>query len=304
MGYERTVISPPGKIKKKTYPMTNKYLRLLLASSLLLSLLFVAYYSIFPDVARLKKWHPSHTSFMEYRQRQWEQRGERKKFVQTWVSLSQVSPYVIKAVLIAEDDKFWRHEGFDFEALQKALVADLKKRKFRFGGSTISQQLVKNLYLSPVKNPLRKIKEAVITWRLERALSKKRIIELYLNVAEWGDGLFGIEAAARHYYGKAASQLTALEAARLASVLPNPLKYQPTAVSKYVEKRGGAIYRIMVKRGVVIPEYVAIMKDPGEATPTEGVSEPEATITEKTFPLEEKGGQEATLPEAEKTSQP
>ena len=224
--------------------------------------------------------------------------------MQTWVGLSQVSTYVTKAVLIAEDDKFWRHEGFDFEALQKALVADLKKRKFRVGGSTISQQLVKNLYLSPAKNPLRKIKEAIITWRLERALSKKRIIELYLNVAEWGDGLFGIEAAARHYYGKAASQLTALEAAQLASVLPNPLKYQPTGASKYVEKRGGAIYRIMVKRGVVIPEYEAIMKDPGEATPTEGLSGPKETITEKTFPLAEKGGQEVTLPETERASQP
>lgn len=238
----------------------------MLASALIFSLLFVAYYAIFPDVIRLKGWHPPQTSFMDYRQRQWKKEGKKKKLRQVWVSLSQVSPNLTKAVLIAEDDKFWRHEGFDFEALQKALITDLKKGKFRVGGSTISQQLVKNLYLSPAKNPLRKIKEAIITWRLERALSKKRIIELYLNVAEWGDGLFGIEAAARHYYGKPALQLTPAEAARLASVLPNPLKYQPTDATKYVEKRGEAIYRIMVKRGIVIPEYEDIMKEPGEVS--------------------------------------
>jgi monofunctional biosynthetic peptidoglycan transglycosylase len=112
-------------------------------------------------------------------------------------------------VLIAEDDKFWTHEGFDYEAIQKAIEKDIKKRKFVLGGSTISQQLAKNLYLTPSKNPVRKIKEAILTWRLEKNLSKKRIIELYLNVVEWGDGLFGIEVAARHHFGKSVSDLTA-----------------------------------------------------------------------------------------------
>lgn len=274
--------------------MIKKYFRIVLAAALLTSFFFVAYYFIFPDVTRLKSWHPPQTSFMEFRQRQWEKEGKKKKIRQVWINLSQVSPYVTKAVLIAEDDKFWRHDGFDFEALQKALITDLKKRKLRVGGSTISQQLVKNLYLSPAKNPLRKIKEAIITWRLEKALSKKRIIELYLNVAEWGDGLFGIEAAARYYYGKPASQLTAAEAARLASVLPNPLKHHPTDATKYVEKRGEAIYRIMVKRGVVIPEYEAIMQEPEETAPLETASEPalpqtlspESPAMEKTVPAQ------------------
>ncbi|HAK89281.1 MAG TPA: monofunctional biosynthetic peptidoglycan transglycosylase [Nitrospiraceae bacterium] len=168
----------------------------------------------------------------------------------------------MKAVLIAEDDKFYRHEGFDFEAIQKALEKDIKKKKFKFGGSTISQQLAKNLYLTPSKNPVRKIKEAVLTWRIESTLSKRRILELYLNVAEWGEGIFGIEAAARHYYGKSASALAPEEAARLASVLPNPRKYNPIGTSKYVENRSRIIYDIMVRRGIVIPEYEEIENIP------------------------------------------
>src|SRR3990172_916898 len=156
--------------------MAKKYFSSLLLMTLALSSLFVGYYSFFPDVSRLKKWCPPRTSFMKYRRQQWEQKGIKKKIIQRWVSLPRISPYMVKAVIIAEDDKFWFHEGFDFEALQKAFLTDLKKRKFRVGGSTISQQLVKNLYLSPAKNPLRKIKEAVITRRIERTLSKKRII--------------------------------------------------------------------------------------------------------------------------------
>src|SRR3989304_1548083 len=127
-----------------------------------------------------------------------------------------------KAVIIAEDDKFWSHEGFDIEAMQKAIEKDLLAGKFKAGGSTISQQLAKNLYLSPAKSPIRKLREAIITWKLERTLSKRRILEIYLNAAEWGEGIFGVEAAARHHFGKSAAELSPMEAARLAAVLPNP----------------------------------------------------------------------------------
>lgn len=199
---------------------------------------------------------------MEYREKEWQSQGKKKKIIQQWVPLSQIPPYVIKAVIIAEDDKFWTHEGFDYEAMQKAIEKDIKKRKFALGGSTISQQLAKNLYLTPSKNPVRKIKEAILTWRLERNLSKKRIIELYLNVVEWGDGLFGIGVAARHYFGKTVSELTAQEAARLAAVLPNPRRYSPTGTSRFVENRSDKIYEIMVKRGIVIPEYEELMGEP------------------------------------------
>ena len=233
-------------------------------------------YFLFPDVAGLAKKNPTKTAFMEYREREWQREGKKKKIQQRWVSLIRISPYVIKAVIIAEDDKFWGHEGFDFEAMQKALEKDIQKGKFKAGGSTISQQLAKNLYLSPSKNPVRKLKEAILTWRIEKRLSKKRIIELYLNVAEWGDGIFGIEMAARAHFGKTAADLSAQEAARLAAVLPNPRKFNPAGASRYVVSRSERIYRIMVKRGIVIPEYEDVMKEQSDLGSLLENREPEA----------------------------
>lgn len=212
---------------------------------------------------------------MEYREREWQSEGRKIKIRQVWVPLSRISPFLIKAVLIAEDDKFWKHEGFDFEAIEKAVEKDLKVKKFKFGASTISQQLAKNLYLSPSKNPLRKAKEAVLTWRLEKKLTKRRILELYLNVVEWGDGIFGIEAASRFYYGKPAAALGPEEAAKLASVLPNPRKYNPLGTSRYMVNRSRIIYNVMVKRGIVIPQYEEVMAAPDEKdTPDEKPAAP------------------------------
>jgi monofunctional biosynthetic peptidoglycan transglycosylase len=236
-----------------------KILVLVLIAALVAS---IGLYFIYPDVSKLRKVSPKKTAFMEYREKEWQGQGKKKKIVQQWVPLSHIPPYVIKAVIIAEDDKFWSHEGFDYEAMQKAIEKDIKKRKFALGGSTISQQLAKNLYLTPSKNPVRKIKEAILTWRLERNLSKRRIIELYLNCVEWGDGLFGIKAAARRYFGKDVSELTAQEAARLAAVLPNPRRYDPSGTSKFVENRSDKIYEIMVRRGIVIPEYEEMISEP------------------------------------------
>lgn len=233
----------------------------------LVILLFAApflYSLFFPDVSSLKKENPGKTAFMEYREREWKREGKNYRIQQKWAPLSRVSPYLIKAVLIAEDDKFWSHEGFDYNAIQKALEKDIKAKKFKLGGSTISQQLAKNLFLSPSKNPVRKIREAILTWRIETVLTKKRILELYLNVAEWADrGIFGIEAASRHYYGKHASELGPEEAARLASVLPNPRKYNPLSDSRYVAHRSDLIYNIMVRRGIVVPEYDEVIAGSG-----------------------------------------
>jgi monofunctional biosynthetic peptidoglycan transglycosylase len=224
----------------------------------------IAFYFIYPDVSALKRHNPRKTAFMEYREHEWRQQGKKLKIQQRWVPLSRISPFLVKAVIIAEDDKFWKHEGFDFEAIEKAVETNIRKRKIKFGGSTISQQLAKNLYLTPSKNPSRKLKEALITWRMERALSKRRILEIYLNVVEWGEGIFGAEAAAAHYFGKPASALNADESSRLAVVLPNPLKYKVIGNSRYVEKRSRVIYDIMVRRGIVVPEYEDIMKEPPE----------------------------------------
>jgi monofunctional biosynthetic peptidoglycan transglycosylase len=206
-----------------------------------------------PDVSKLRKENPKKTAMMEYREKESLRKGKKYGITQNWVPYGLISPYLVKAVIIGEDDKFWHHEGFDYEAIEKAIEKDVRSGKFKAGGSTITQQLAKNLYLSPSKNPLRKVREAVIAWQLERTLSKKRILELYLNTAEWGEGIFGIEAASRHYYGKPASELGPEEAARLAAVLPNPRKYSPMDDSRYVDARAGVIYRIMVKRGAVIP---------------------------------------------------
>ena len=174
---------------------------------------------------------------MKYREEEWKTKKEHHKIFQIWVPLSKMSPYLIKAVLIAEDDKFWKHEGFDYDSIEKAIEKDIQAGKFRFGGSTISQQLAKNLYLSPVKSIWRKIAEAILTWKLERNLSKKRILELYLNLVEWGEGIFGVEVASRHYFGKSSIDLTPLEAARLAAILPNPRRFNPTGNQGYMVRK-------------------------------------------------------------------
>jgi monofunctional glycosyltransferase len=230
----------------------------------------VFYLLVMPDVSSLKGINPRKTAFMEYREKEKKRKGQHYKIIQIWVHLSKISPYLIKAVIIAEDDKFWRHEGFDYESIQKAIEKDIQKRKFKFGGSTLSQQLARNLYLSPVKSLWRKTLEAILTWKIERTLSKRRILELYLNLAEWGKGIFGAEAASRHYFGKASSDLTPLEAARLAAVLPNPRKYDPTGTQSYVLNRARLIYEIMIKRGIVEPEFEQVDKASEENQPENG----------------------------------
>jgi monofunctional biosynthetic peptidoglycan transglycosylase len=246
----------------------------------LLTLFFglIALQFVYPNVANLKRHNPKSTAMMEYREAEWKREGKHYRITQRWVPYRAVSPYLVKAVLIGEDDKFWKHEGFDYEAMEKAVEKDIKAKKFKLGGSTITQQLAKNLYLSPSKNPVRKIREAIITWRLERALSKRRILEIYLNTAEWGDkGIFGIEAAAEHYYGIHASELSPQEATRLAAILPNPRKFSPLGSQKYVVNRSNLIYNIMVRRGIVVPEYQEIEQEKEEGLPAESEQTPLTT---------------------------
>jgi monofunctional biosynthetic peptidoglycan transglycosylase len=246
-----------------------------LVSPILLA--FLLYSLIMPDVSKWKKENPKKTAFMEYRENQWKEKGRKLNIHQIWVPLSNISPYLIKAVLIAEDDKFWRHEGFDYEAIRKAIERDLKAKQLKFGGSTLSQQLARNLYLSPEKSLLRKMSEALITWRMEKVLSKRRILELYLNVVEWGEGIFGIEAASRHYYGKPSSELTPFEATRLAAILPSPKRYNPLGDQRYVTTRANDIYNIMIQRGIIAPEYeeinenddASLLVEPAPAPPPE-----------------------------------
>lgn len=251
--------------------------------ALLAALAYLASFFVYPDVGELAKKNPGKTAFMQWREAQWAEKGEKKKITQRWVPLSRVSPLLVKAVLIGEDDKFYHHEGFDYEALEQAFEKNLKEGRFAAGASTISQQLTKNLFLSPEKSLTRKAKEAILTWRMEQALSKRRILELYVNVAEWGDGIFGVEAASRHYFHKSASQLTSMEAARLAAVLPNPIRFSAVGNQRYVTFRANLIHSIMVRRGIAVAGFREVM---------EGKDEP----TEPAEPLDAGGADNATGP--------
>ena len=171
--------------------------------------------------------NPSNTAFMEAGlERLQEKKGPEAELRHKWVDYSRISIHLKRAVVAAEDSKFLAHEGFDWEALEKAVEKNIKKGRFAAGGSTISQQLAKNLFLSPSKNPLRKAQEAIITVMIEQLWSKRRILEVYLNVIEWGNGIYGAEAAARRYFKTSAAGLGPGQAAFLAAMIPNPRYYE------------------------------------------------------------------------------
>ena len=180
-----------------------------------------------PDVASLRTTNPTTTALMEARQEQAEANGEHIGRYWIWVPLSRMSPHLRRAVVAAEDASFFTHEGFDWEGMKDAALYDLEQGGLKRGGSTITQQLAKNLYLSSERSIFRKAQEALITRSLEHHLTKARILELYLNVAEWGTGVYGAEAAARHHFRKPASELSENEAAWLAAILPSPRRYDP-----------------------------------------------------------------------------
>ncbi|HEY4715901.1 MAG TPA: monofunctional biosynthetic peptidoglycan transglycosylase [bacterium] len=195
------------------------------------------YYIFRPSMIFLKFYNPEKTSLMKYRIAEAERKRTKSRIRREWVDYNNISPSLIKAVILAEDEKFWEHPGFDWEGIKYALEVDYKKQGFVRGGSTITQQLAKNLYLKPKRSILRKLHEALLALELELFLSKERILELYLNVIEWGDGIFGIEAASKDYFGKSASELTDEESIRLAAVLPNPRRYSPLRGSRFLDNR-------------------------------------------------------------------
>ncbi len=169
--------------------------------------------------------NPGETRFMEIRLTELHQKLPDAQLKKQWVPYARISIHLKRAIISAEDAKFVDHEGFDWEGMQKALEKNQKRGRFAAGGSTISQQLAKNLFLTPTKSYFRKAEEAIITLMLENLWSKRRILEVYLNVIEWGNGVFGAEAAARHYYNTSAAQLGPEQAARLAGMVPNPRYY-------------------------------------------------------------------------------
>lgn len=171
------------------------------------------------------QFNPGTTRFMSIRLAELREKKPDAQLQKQWVPYNRISPHLKRAIIAAEDAKFVDHEGFDWDGIQKAMEKNQKKGRFVAGGSTITQQLAKNLFLSPNRSMLRKGEEALITLMIEALWDKQRIFEVYLNVIEWGNGVFGAEAAARHYYGLAAAQLTPEQAAKLAGMVPNPRYY-------------------------------------------------------------------------------
>lgn len=184
---------------------------------------------------------PGSTAFMQARLERLRQNDPKAKLAHQWVGYERISPQLKRAVVAAEDAKFVGHEGFDWEAISRAIERNEKQGRVVVGASTISQQLAKNLFLSGERSWLRKGEEAAITWMLESTLSKRRILELYLNFAEWGDGVFGAEAAARYHFGVNAAALSAEQAAWLAAILPSPRRYAPGRTTPYVAGRAETI---------------------------------------------------------------
>ena len=215
--------------------------RVVLWSTLLIGLplgiLTLSWLATLPDTDLLIKTNPTSTALMDHRQAQAKGKGRAAPRQWMWVPLSRISPHLRHAVVAAEDASFFSHEGFDWEGIKEAAKYNLEAGKLKRGGSTITQQLAKNLYLSSERSLFRKAREALITRSLEQHLTKKRILELYLNVAEWGQGVYGAEAAARHHFGKPSSDLTADEAAWLAAILPSPRRYDPLRKTTFLTRR-------------------------------------------------------------------
>ena len=216
-----------------------------------------------PDVRVLRKQTPERTSFMRLRDREAIDEGKTPHFSHRWVSYSRISPTLVRAVLVTEDAAFYQHEGVDFDELRASMEVNWAKGQFVRGGSTITQQLAKNLYLTPSRNPYRKLAELFITRRLEVELPKGRILELYLNLIEWGDGIWGAEAAARTYFGVPASALTPEQSALLAGAIINPRVYRPSHPNARLRSRQQIILaRMGFQTPPVAPEAVPTLDIP------------------------------------------
>ncbi|MFN0038052.1 MAG: monofunctional biosynthetic peptidoglycan transglycosylase [Burkholderiales bacterium] len=227
---------------KKAKPFWRWSARLIL---LVLAALLIYQFWIFGNVVWWIWFNPSNSAFMEERLEVLQARNPEAELRHRWVSYEKISIHLKRALIAAEDAKFLDHDGFDWEAIQKAYEKNLKKGKVVAGGSTISQQLAKNLFLSGRRTPWRKAEEALITLMLENVMSKRRIFEIYLNVIEWGNGVFGAEAAARYYFGVSAANLGPAQAARMAAMVPKPRYYDKVRQTPLLERQTGIILNRM-----------------------------------------------------------
>jgi len=234
---------------------------------------------VMPDVSALRASNPKVTALMEARQAQAGAQGRTLESRWVWVPLTRISPYLRQAVVTAEDASFFTHEGFDWEGIKDAALYNLEAGEFKRGGSTITQQLAKNLYLSSERSLLRKAREILITRSLEHHLTKERILELYLNVAEWGKGVYGAEAAARHHFKKSSRALTADEAAWLAAMLPSPRRYDPLRKTSFLTRRHERILKQITRGSHQVPQLEPAPKTEPDSE-TELEREPDQSSTE------------------------
>jgi monofunctional glycosyltransferase len=229
-------VSPRGTALD-LWPLSLPMKKFLLASGVLLVCFVTFQYLTLPDVSPLKKTNPEVTALMRQREQEARAAGKKARRQQLWTQYAAISARLRSAVLIGEDDAFYQHEGYDLDQIKESFARNWEKKGFVRGGSTITQQLAKNLYLSTSKNPLRKLREFLIARRMEEELSKRRILEIYLNVIEWGDGIYGAEAASHAYFSKPSKDLSVREAVLLAAVIPNPRRMNPSRPSRRVEYR-------------------------------------------------------------------
>lgn len=232
-----------GKTRKTGAKSSRRWLKWLILGPILLVLLVQLYFFIM--VCWYAVFNPSSTSFMRQQLAALQEKNPNAKLKHQWVPYERISNNLKRAVVASEDARFNEHDGFDWEALEKAYEKNNRRSKVVGGGSTITQQLAKNLFLSGSRSYLRKGQEMIIAFMLETVMSKKRILEVYLNVVEFGRGVFGAEAAARHYFRTSAAGLAPAQAARLAVMLPNPRYYDKHRATNYLVRRTNAIQRQM-----------------------------------------------------------
>ena len=227
------------------------------ASAVLATLALAGYLTVtgvaasLPDVSSLERRAPGRTALMRLRAAEARARGRVAGVDQRWIPYQSISPLLRRAVLIAEDDAFFSHDGLDWNEIRASMRINLRAHRMVRGASTITQQLAKNLFLGPERTLTRKLKEVLLARRLEQALTKRRIFELYLNLIEWGDGVYGIEAAARRHFGVSAAELDARQSALLAAVIINPRRYDPVHPARRIERRARMILSRMWRRGFI-----------------------------------------------------
>ncbi len=227
------------------------------------------------EIRALARKSPGKTGVMRQREDEARAKGRPPRAVQTWVPLAHVSRNLIQAAIASEDQKFFGHDGVDWQAIQESVEANVTKRQPVRGGSTITQQLAKNLFFDTRKSFTRKLREMIVTHWLEQDLSKGRILALYLNVIEWGDGIYGCEAAARAYYDKSASELTVTEAAGLVAMIPNPRRINPQVSPARHARAQRRVLWLMAGAGYIQRDGEGLgAEPPPEPAEDEAASEP------------------------------